>query len=104
MIRVESDDWGPGPNILAAETLALLRATLEETPLIIEHWFYRGGSSPRRYVFEDFEELETHLRELGHPGDAFWVWRFDDLCRNDNALVNGKRPDADGAVPARGAY
>jgi hypothetical protein len=103
-MRVESDDWGPGPNILADDTLALLRAALAETPLIVEHWFYRGGSSPRRYVFEEFEELEKHVRDLARPGDAFWIWRFDKLCLDDNALAVGKRPDADGAVPARGAY
>ena len=103
-MRVESDRWGPGPSILAEDMLAKLRVALTETPLIIEHWFYRGGSSPRRYVFEDFEELETHLRERAKPGDAFWIWRFDQLCRNDNAFATGKRPDADGAVPAGGAY
>lgn len=102
-IRAESDEWGAGPNILDAQTLAALRSALEETPLIVEHWFYRGSRSPDRRIFDDFEALEEYLR-AAPPGDLFWIWRYDSLCRDDNALVHAKRPDADGTVPAGGAY
>ena len=103
-MRVERDRWGPGPNILATDTLAALRAALEETPLIIEHWFYRGGRAPDRHIFDDADALEEYLRGRARPGDDVWVWRFDSLCRNDNALTHGKIPDVDGTVPAGGAY
>jgi hypothetical protein len=103
-MRVESDGWGPGPSILAPETLAQLRAALEETPLIIEHRFYRGSRAPDRLIFDDAEECERYLRTCTHPGDAIWIWRYDALCRSDNALANAKVPDTDGAVPARGPY
>jgi hypothetical protein len=103
-MRVEADHWGPGPSILAAETLAALRSALEETLLIVEHRYYRGSRSPGRYIFEEFELLEEHLREHGRPGDAFWVWRFDQLCRDDTALTHAKIPDEDGTVPTGGAY
>ena len=36
--------------------------------------------------------------------DAIYVWRYDALCRHDNALTYGKCPDADGLIPKRGAY
>ena len=103
-MRYEADGWGPGPSILASETLAALRSTLEDTPLIVEHWFYRGASSPDRHIFEDADALERYLRERTRAGDAIWIWRFDQLCRDDNALAHAKVPDVDGSVPARGAY
>jgi len=73
------------------------------TPLIVEHWYYRGGSSPTRLVFEEFEELRKHL-ERAKPGDAVDIWRWDKLCRSENIFASGKRPDSDGAVPAGGPY
>jgi len=103
-MRHESDRWGPGPSILDADTLAALRSAVEDTPLIVEHWFYRGASSPDRQIFEDGDALEAYLRERTRPGDAVWIWRFDALCRDDNALTHGKVPDADGTVPTGGAY
>jgi len=103
-MRHEADGWGPGPSILDADTLAALRSALEESPLIVEHWFYRGASSPERRVFEDADDLEAYLRQRTRPGDNIWIWRFDWLCRDDNSFAHGKVPDADGFVPARGAY
>lgn len=103
-LRVEADDWGPGASIVDPAQLATLRATLEESPLILEHWHYRGSSSPDRHVFDDFDTLDTYLRERTRWGDNIWIWRFDTLCRNDNALAHGKIPDANGHVPAKGAY
>jgi len=103
-MRDESDGWGPWPSILAEENLALLRAALEETLLIVEHWFFRGASAPDRHIFDDAEAFEAYLRTRTRPGDAIWVWRFDALCRDDNALTHAKVPDVDGAVPARGWY
>jgi hypothetical protein len=102
-IRVESDDWGAGPNILDAQTLTALRSALEETPLIVEHRFYRGSRSPERRVFDDFELLDEYVR-AAPPGDSFWVWRYDSLCRDENAFVHAKRPHVDGTVPGGGAY
>ena len=102
-IRVESDHWGAGPNILDAQTLTALRSALEETALIVEHRFYRGSRSPERRVFDDFDELAKYLR-AARPGDSFWIWRYDSLCRDENALVHAKRPDVDGTVPGGGAY
>lgn len=102
-VRVERDRWGPGPSILDPPVLESLRAALAETPLIVEHWFHRGGRGPTLLAFDDFDELRTHL-ERANPGDAFDVWRYDQLCRRDNMLVSAKRPDNDGAVPAGGPY
>ena len=103
-MRIEEDGWGPGPNILADESLARLRSALDETPLIVEHRFYRGASAPARRIFEDPEELELYLRMETRPGDSIWVWCYANLCRDDNALTHAKCPDGRGDVPARGAY
>ena len=102
--RYEGDDWGPGPSILAATALATLRSALDETSLMVEHRFYRGSRAPDRLIFDDYYELEAYLRGRTRPGDSFLVWRFDLLCRDDNRLLEGKVPDADGSVPAGGAY
>ena len=103
-MRHDADGWGPGPSILDADTLAALRSALEDTPLIVEHRFYRGASAPDRHIFEDADALERYLRERTRPGDDVWIWRFDALCRDNHAFAHGKVPDADGSVPAGGAY
>lgn len=101
--RVEEDRWGSGPSILEPQRLESLRAALQETPLIVEHWYYRGGSAPRLLTFDEFEDLKAYV-EAARPGDAFDVWRYDRVCRRDNMFASGKRPDTDGAVPAGGPY
>jgi hypothetical protein len=103
-MHVEADDWGAGPSIFAEPALAALRSALAETPLIVEHRFYRGSRAPERRVFDEFGDLEAYLRREAQPGDSVWAWRFDALCRGDNPLAHGKVPDADGRVPRRGAY
>lgn len=100
----ERDRWGPGPSILDAETLALLRGALAQRPLVVEHGFYRGGSSPARHVFEDADKLEAYLRERTRAGDDIRVWRLDVECRDDTTLARGRVPDVEGNVPAGGAY
>lgn len=54
--------------------------------------------------FTDSRELEEYLARHARPGDAFDVWSFQDVCKDEEALALGKYPDADGAVPLRGAY
>ena len=101
----EVDEWSEtGNNILAHETLEAIRLTLEETPIILEHWFYRGARSPERFVFEDFEDLLSYLKLNGRPGDAFYLWDYAAVCRRENILMNGKYPDDKGRVPKKGAY
>jgi hypothetical protein len=101
---VESDNWGPGPNILAEDVLGHVAKVLEQSPVIVEHWFYRGASAPERRVFDDMADLHVYLTEAARPGDKLWLWRFDELCRDDNALAHGKVPDERGRVPKGGAY
>jgi hypothetical protein len=101
---VESDDWGAGASILAEETLGRLRAALAESPLICEHWFYRGGRAPERLVIDEYDELRAYLGRGWNPGDAFHIWRFDHVCRTENEFARGKLPDDRGRVPKRGPY
>jgi hypothetical protein len=91
-------------NIQAPRNIATLRECLERGPVILEHRFYYGARSPERLVFDDFEDLEAYLQQRASPGDSFWVWDFDAVCRDDNPLVTGKKPDAEGRVPEGGAY
>ena len=104
-IRAEGDEWSvQGRNILDPAKLSRIRDCLERSPVIVEHWFYRLGRSPRRLVFDDFEDFEQYLRKEARPGDAFHVWEFASLCRDENAIANGKYPDSEGRVPEKGAY
>ena len=81
-----------------------MRAALDETPLIVEHRFYRGASALVRLIFDDFGRLDEYLRTQTRIGDSVWVWRYDALCRDDNPLTQGKIPDSDGFVPKGGPY
>jgi hypothetical protein len=55
-------------------------------------------------MFDDAEQFEGWLRDKTSAGDSIYVWAYSDVCRDDNAVAAGKRPDDDGEVPARGAY
>ncbi len=100
-----ADHWTTsGKNILAPLNLSALRECLEKGPVIVEHRFYYGGCSPDRLIFDDYEDLEEYLKTKASPGDAFWIWDYDSLCRDHNFLVMGKLPDDEGRVPETGAY
>jgi hypothetical protein len=105
-VRVETDDWTPdGRKILSAENLAIIRKTLEdEGPIIVEHWFYRGSRAPDRLIFDDFDLFVQHLQTNSAIGDAFHVWSYVSVCKNENEIASGKFPDDDGCVPRKGAY
>jgi len=100
------DEWSSeGKRITDESALSRVRQVLEEeSPLIIEHRFYRGASAPHRFVCDDAEKFESYLREKTKAGDSFWLWRYQDLCKDDNVFERGKIPDAAGRVPLGGAY
>ena len=102
--RDERDGWAIGPNFLDQATLAALQAALEESPVIVEHRHYRGASAPERRIFDEYEDVRAYLATAVRAGDAIWVWRYDRVCTDRAAVLHGKLPDAEGAVPARGAY
>jgi hypothetical protein len=105
VFRVDSDEWSKdGRSILSPEALQLIKSTLERTHIIVEHWFFYGSRAPDRLIFEDFADFEEYLSKKAQPGDAFHVWDYGALCRDDNVLTHGKYPDSDGAVPRKGAY
>lgn len=101
----DRDEWGTEVlSIMSPDRLAVIREALEQSPVIVEHWFFYGGRAPCRLVFEDYDAFDEYLRTQTRPGDAIHVWRYDTLCRADNALTQGKCPDASGLTPKRGAY
>jgi len=100
----ESDEWGAGPSILGEDSLARVRAVLEESFVIVEHRYYRGSRAPECVVLDNYDDFLDRVQHQAQPGDSFYVWRYDALCRDDNALVAGKRPDAAGRVPKHGPY
>jgi hypothetical protein len=102
------DGWkANGLNIEDGETLLRLKEIIEnESAVIVEHRFYRGASAPRRFVCDDFDELEAYVRgQKARPGDSFWIWKFETTCRDDNATLAGaKKADHRGTTPTGGAY
>ena len=103
--RYEPDNWTEGGlQILSEENRKEIEAKLSRGPIIVQHCFYRGGSCPRIYGFDDMEEFEEHLEEYAIPGDYFDVWSFLDVCKDDAIIAQGKLPDKDGCVPEGGAY
>ncbi|HEY1551740.1 MAG TPA: hypothetical protein VGG28_28125 [Kofleriaceae bacterium] len=101
-----ADVWTvDAPRITDPAMLSRLASVLEnESALIVEHKFYRGSRAPHRFVIDDYDELVDYLRTQARPGDSFWIWHFEQCCRDDNVLAAGKSPDADGKVPLGGAY
>lgn len=101
-----TDVWSSRyPSILMDSTLASVRHFLESVcPLIVEHKHYRGASAPTRLVFDDADEFEQYLKAHSVPGDLYRIWRYDECCRADNAIVAAKYPDADGRTPETGPY
>ena len=103
--RYEPDNWiVDGSKILAEDSVQKINAAVALGPIIVQHWFYRGASSPRVFVFDDFEEFEDHLKDHALPGDAFDVWSFNDTCKQDRVVTEGKLHDFDNCVPNGGAY
>lgn len=100
------DDWTrAGARITDEDVLARLRRIIEnESAVIVEHRFYLGSRSPHRFISDDFDKLETYLRDNARPGDSFYVWQFEDCCREDNLAERGKIPDSEGKVPTGGSY
>lgn len=91
----DTDKWITDRSvILSQELISRLRKIVEdESAVVIEHRFYRGGRAPYRFV-----------KTKTTPGDSIYFWRFEDCCREDNIVVNGKVPDEFGKVPKRGSY
>lgn len=105
MVVVESDDWQDwGRSILAPDVLARIELAMEQSPVILEHWFYRGGSAPDRLVFDSYEDFREYLASKVAPGDSLYLWNYAELCRDDNDFAHGKYPDARGRTPRLGAY
>lgn len=103
--QVESDEWTVGGrNITSPESLEIVRQTLEEAPIIMEHWFFYGSSSPDRLVFDDFDNFIEYLNTKAFAGDAIHIWNFSEVCKDDNTITNGKCPAEDGRIPKKGAY
>ena len=104
--RNDADDWNPdGSKITSPEKLQAIKDTLEDNgPVIVEHWHYRGGCSPDRFIFEDYDEFLTWLQERTFAGDAVDVWSWETVCKWEQRLAEGKCPDDQGHVPRGGAY
>jgi hypothetical protein len=93
------------PRFTDVSVLSRLRSIIEdESPIIVEHRFYRGSRAPHRFICDDFDDLKKYLHTRTKAGDAMYVWRFEQCCRDDLIAERGKIPDASGRVPVGGAY
>ena len=100
-----AEQWILDNDVILSETfLATLIAIVEEeSALIVEHRYYRGARAPARTVCETRAQLESCVNDAS-PGDSFWFWRFDAVCRDDNVMSSRKKPDSLGRVPIGGPY
>jgi hypothetical protein len=105
-VRFETDECTPDcRKILSAENLEIISKTLEdEGPIILEHWYYYGSRSPDRFVFNDLDSFVEYIQSKAGIGDAFHVWSFASVCKDENIIASGKFPDEEGSVPRKGVY
>lgn len=80
------------------------RITEEQSSVIVEHRCFRRGRAPRRFICDNYETFDEYLSKETSPGDSFYLWSFEDCCRDDNYSETGKVPDHSGRVPYGGAY
>lgn len=103
--RYEADNWTTaGFKITSAEGIAAIAATLNRGPIIVQHWFYRGSSSPYVLTMETLAEFTEYVKTKTSAGDILSIWSFVEVCTKDNYVVQGKVPDLDGTTPEGGAY
>jgi hypothetical protein len=91
-------------NTLSEDGLATIRRTLDDGPVIVEHWFYYGSRAPDRFVFDDFDEFQSYLDSASKPGDSIYIWDYAKICQDHNQIARGKIPDGLGRIPRNGAY
>jgi hypothetical protein len=104
MYRSEEDEWLKGISILSVEVLEQIKDELEYSPIIVEHWHYRGSRAPSRIIIDDYDDFVEYITNNAVAGDAFHIWNYAKLCKDDNVLVSKKYPDNNGLVPKKGAY
>ena len=105
--RVDVDEWPTdGRKITDAASMSAIKQLLNNHggPVLLEHRYLRAAHSPDHFVFHDFEDLIDYLSANARAGDNIYVWNLESFLRDAEPLAYGKCPDADGAVPRRGAY
>lgn len=103
--RYEPDHWtAAGFKITSQEGMEAIQGALDKGPIIIQHWFYRGASSPFVLAVEVMDEFIKYVETKTSAGDILSVWSFPEVCTKDNYVVQGKVPDLDGTTPDGGAY
>lgn len=104
--RSEQDGWTTGgKKITSDENLTRIREAADEVGgIVVRYWFYRCSRGPEIRGFTYFEQFEAYLAQHANPGDAFDVWSFSEVFKDDRMLADGKFPDTDGTVPLHGAY
>jgi hypothetical protein len=103
--RNESDQWTTDGEKISDEKLAAVKEVLIKTgPILVQHWFYRGGRAPQHVVFDQYDEFIEYLQSNAKAGDAIDIWNLELLLRVENTLIRAKCAAEDGTVPKGGAY
>lgn len=100
---VDGREWtSEGESIMSPQNLEAIRKHLDEVgSIVVEHWHYYGSRAPTPLGFGDYDAFIAYLQTEVQTGDAIDAYPFPERKR---ALAQGKRPDAEGYVPAGGAY
>lgn len=103
--RYEPDNWTVnGFKITSQEGIGAIQGVVKKGPIIVQHWFYRGASSPFVIAMETLDEFTDYVKTKTSAGDILSIWSFSEVCTKDNYVVQGKVPDLDGTTPEGGAY
>lgn len=103
--RYEPDNWtNAGFKITSVEGISAIANALNKGPIIVQHWFYRGASSPYVLAMETLVDFTEYVTTKTSAGDILAIWSFGEVCTTANYVAQGKVPDLDGTTPEGGAY
>ena len=105
--KYPKDNWSTeGQRFTEPERLRELNTLIEKNRLLVaEHWHYRGSRCQDRLVVSDLDEFIEYLKREAVAGDIIDVFDLTSAWSNrGEPAITGKCPDAEGEIPATGAY
>lgn len=81
-------EWiNDGPNLLAPNSLAVIRQAFSCGPVFGRHYHYAGGRSGDNWAFHNFEQFWEYV-SYSKPGDLYFIWSLPALLDCQLALLH----------------